>query len=732
MKKLSVILISSLVFWVNINSQTAITPSTGDGSSNNPYQVTTLENLYWAVQRTNTYFIQTADINAADTRNWNSGAGWYPYETYSFHYNGNGYVIDSLFINRSTTDYVGLIGKIFGSYIDNLVLTNVNITGQNYVGGLLGYNSTTNFTNCYVTGKINGSANNVGGLIGYSYYNSEVTNCYSIVDVTGVQYVGGLIGYANQYSTYSNCYSKGSVSSTGTYSGGLFGMCMSSVNNSYSSCDISSTSVGVGGFLGYSHIGANLTNCYSTGSVSGSGTVGGFVGFAFSLDCSNCFWDTDSSGTTTSVGSNNSGNTLPTGKTSIQMRDYTTFFNTGWDFINETKNGSNSYWGFNKEENDGYPFLTMQGYTHNPPPVLAADSITGLELTAATCNFTVYDGNQTCTQYGICWNTTGTPAFSDNYSNEGTICAFGSNTSGLTGLDTNKIYYVRAYVINTVDTGYSNVISFGSFCLPEITTLKVTGITDSTALGNISITKLGIPLLNACGVCWNTVGSPTLNDNYSNQGGVSDTGTYSVPITGLSYNTKYYVRAYAINELDTVYGIDTSFNAVHSEFTASTVIINFGDTLVGLTKQQSFYIKNTSETELNITSINFPFFQYEISPSTADISENDSAFFTLSFTPDTSKNYNGNIIFTSNAGSDTIEVIASAYYQKAIDAGNGISFDGTSNYIEMPHNSSLNPDNFTISFWAKWNGSTGTYQSIITSRSSSPQKGYIIYVSPAG
>ncbi|MBS4012758.1 MAG: hypothetical protein KGZ97_03215 [Bacteroidetes bacterium] len=60
-------------------TQTATAPAVGDGSAGNPYQIATLNNLYWISQNPTkwySHYIQTANINASATSTWNSGAGW--------------------------------------------------------------------------------------------------------------------------------------------------------------------------------------------------------------------------------------------------------------------------------------------------------------------------------------------------------------------------------------------------------------------------------------------------------------------------------------------------------------------------------------------------------------------------------------------------------------------------------------------------------------------------------
>jgi hypothetical protein len=94
---------------------------------------------------------------------------------------------------------------------------------------------------------------------------------------------------------------------------------------------------------------------------------------------------------------------------------------------------------------------------------------------------------------------------------------------------------------------------------PAVSTQAVTDISPTSTTGNGNITNLGDPNLTAYGVCWNTSGSPTTADNYTDEGISSSTGAFTSSITSLTPNTTYYVRAYATNTAGTVYGNEVSF-----------------------------------------------------------------------------------------------------------------------------------------------------------------------------
>ena len=138
----------------------------------------------------------------------------------------------------------------------------------------------------------------------------------------------------------------------------------------------------------------------------------------------------------------------------------------------------------------------------------------------------------------------------------------GSYTCNLTGLMQGVTYYVRAYATNSINyTAYGGTVSFTtpSSGLPSVTTQDISDITHSSATTGGSIPIGGGSEISAKGIVWNSSGNPTVNSNL----GITNHGTGSSPftdtITGLTSNTAYYVKAYAINSSDTVYGLQITF-----------------------------------------------------------------------------------------------------------------------------------------------------------------------------
>jgi len=175
----------------------------------------------------------------------NEGKGWEPIGTelhpFTGSFNGQGYEIRDLFINRPAEVDVGLFGYV-GEWgvIEDVGVVNATATGNSHVGGLVGEN-----------------------------WEGDVSNSYSTGNVTGNLGVGGLVG--GNAGTVSNSYSSGNVT-------GL---------------------VGVGGLVGEN--GGAVSKSYATGNVTGSSMVGGLVGWNPGT-VSNSFWDTDTSGQGSSDG----------------------------------------------------------------------------------------------------------------------------------------------------------------------------------------------------------------------------------------------------------------------------------------------------------------------------------------------------------------------------------------------------------------------------------------------
>ncbi len=297
------------------------------------------------------YYAQGRDIDASVTASWNGGAGFVPIGTdnagqilanqagFTGHFNGNGYTISGLTINRPNSDTVGLFGVVsnadggrgHSTTIDyqNINVINATIVGRSFVGGIFGVlgnagnNPSANLRNINFSGSVTGSTTSgigVGGVIGYlPSYDSLLDRISSSGTVNGYQWVGGLIG-ASFSATLSNSFSSSNV--VGSFSvgglagdgslvaknvfatgnvtgrvnvGGLFGDSFGSVSNAYSTGTVNVTAGAqgdtIGGLIGYAG-GAAIANVYSTSTINAPNSmyIGGLVGRDSQDDITNAYY----------------------------------------------------------------------------------------------------------------------------------------------------------------------------------------------------------------------------------------------------------------------------------------------------------------------------------------------------------------------------------------------------------------------------------------------------------
>ncbi len=321
----------------------------GEGTSDNPFRIATVEQLQNMEINLSAYYVLVNDIDASETRSWSGGAGFEPVGNNSNKFTGSldgqGYNITGLYIYRPSQNYVGLFGHTTQmTNFENISLIDNNVTGGSSVGGLIGYNFQGTLTQCYATGNVTGSGN-VGGLVGYNlkgtitqcyatsnvtgsnnvgglvgYNNGNLTQCYATGNVTGNNDVGGLIGYSFQ-GTLTQCYATGNVTGSDTV-GGLVGDNYDTLTQCYATGNVTGSDT-VGGLVAYNYRGT-LTQCYATGNVTGSNNVGGLAGYN-NGNLTQCYWDKETTGQTTSDGSDPSY-----GKETGDMKTESTY--VGWDF----------------------------------------------------------------------------------------------------------------------------------------------------------------------------------------------------------------------------------------------------------------------------------------------------------------------------------------------------------------------------------------------------------------
>jgi hypothetical protein len=234
----------------------------GTGTPGDPYMIEDLDDLQAMNNDLTAYYALSGNLDASATSGWNDGQGFQPIgdadNRFSGGFDGRGYTITSLYINRPGTNNVGLFGHVGddaeATVIKNIGLIDASITGARGTGTLIGRvtgNANTLIENCYAVGGNVVGNGATGGLIGsfnsfqqtYGGTNNPILR-YSYADVAVFSSVsggdrdkfGGLAG-CSQKGTIQNSYSRSSVTVTdGSRIGGLAG-CIDyrgEVLNSYS------------------------------------------------------------------------------------------------------------------------------------------------------------------------------------------------------------------------------------------------------------------------------------------------------------------------------------------------------------------------------------------------------------------------------------------------------------------------------------------------------------------
>ncbi|MFZ9446390.1 MAG: SwmB domain-containing protein, partial [Ilumatobacteraceae bacterium] len=304
-------------------------------------------------------------------------------------------IINDVHVSGSVTasgDYAaGIVANLGGNTAHASVVndssSSVTVSGGSFVGGLIGYeyrssyDATVGVFNSNFTGSATSSGANkygAGGIAGYTW-NIAVADSWSSGSVTGVDDVGGITGNSRSSSRITRSWTSGSITSTTVScsagaggiagstensgsvsesysvasitavcrSGGVVGNGSASISNSFfrgSLTRSSGTDASFGGVTGRGN--GSITNSYAATTNAyayGSGLAGDIQ---YSPTCTSAYWDTSTSGRTTTYCAAGA-----TGKTTSEMTTQATF--SGWDF--------STIWNIDPSKNSGYPFLRSVG-----------------------------------------------------------------------------------------------------------------------------------------------------------------------------------------------------------------------------------------------------------------------------------------------------------------------------------------------------------------------------------
>ncbi|MCY4343649.1 MAG: hypothetical protein OXE83_08785 [Gammaproteobacteria bacterium] len=255
-------------------------------------------------------------------------------------FEGNGYSISNLQINRDDIDSVGLFAGNDG-IIRNLGLSQITVEGNNQVGGIVGANDGILMNshvdgvdssvaggfmagiliginggliiNSYARGDVRANTSVAGGICGYN--SGEIINSYAEADVVGASSVGGLVGLmtgAGGIVAITDSYATGSVSAGRNW----------------------------GGLVGFSADNANVRNTYSIAKVTTMtemiDSAGGLVGsLGSSSSILNSYWDVETSMQMDSAGGTSQTTAemqMPTAPGTTATEVYYDWSPSSWDF----------------------------------------------------------------------------------------------------------------------------------------------------------------------------------------------------------------------------------------------------------------------------------------------------------------------------------------------------------------------------------------------------------------
>jgi len=245
----------------------------GTGTNVDPFLISTTDHVAYlsdtdsCISGTDLHFQLVNDVDFGDAT-WATGIGGDGVH-FNGTFDGNGYTLSNLNIGGASTDRVGFFDSLLGAEIVDVVLSDVHVTGRDFVGGLAGVASATIIYSTSIDTTIRGTGSGVGGLAGFAQA-IVISDVDALVDVESNVVVsstdigtGGVVGYVSGtdvlQSIITGVQVGGTVSSTGLAVGGLAGIVVGTPNdpdsvvihNAHASAIISGSGSGFGGLIGY-------------------------------------------------------------------------------------------------------------------------------------------------------------------------------------------------------------------------------------------------------------------------------------------------------------------------------------------------------------------------------------------------------------------------------------------------------------------------------------------------
>ena len=284
------------VFLCCIATSFAQFSGSGSGTENDPYLILNpiqLNQLRNYLNMSDVYFKLMANIDLTEyLEDENPSQGWQPVGNSSSAafkgiLDGNGHTISGLWINRSSTDYVGLFGYTESAEIKDLIVTATKIQGNNNVSIISGYSKSTTISGCSVSGNAIQGSVYVGGYAGYGSTMTLRENSLSANVAGSGNYIGGFVGYITGNNSIIDCSVKNGTISGTDYLGGICGHIYAYDVTTIEDCLVNSNINGnlyVGGLVGhtthpYYSRGINIVRCGYIGDIEAKSYVGGIIGY---------------------------------------------------------------------------------------------------------------------------------------------------------------------------------------------------------------------------------------------------------------------------------------------------------------------------------------------------------------------------------------------------------------------------------------------------------------------
>jgi len=206
-------------------------------------------------------------------------------------------------------------------------------------------------------------------------------------------------------------------------------------------------------------------------------------------------------------------------------------------------------------------YAEKSGAWNSATPSIVTQSISDLSYTSANVNVNITNnGNEYIIVRGVCLSRNSSPDLNDTvYLSSSTSLGFSTLCNQLLP---NKTYYVRAFASNTIGTAYGSELSFTtkSLTTPTIITQSISNISNTSAVVGGNITDDGGSSVLSRGLYWSNSVNPTTANSSVTEG--QGSGSFNAMMSGLTANTLYHVRPFAINAQGTAYGHDTTLTTI--------------------------------------------------------------------------------------------------------------------------------------------------------------------------